>query len=258
MAALLARGPQGLAALPRARAAAVPCLKAVSCAPRSGRAIQPQQQGQQQGHVAPGRSGAAARAAGSAAALPLQPPTPPGRLQHLCRSVLVGLGAAALWSIAASAFTGAPGPFASLSLSASGGSSMGELPGAAGGRGARPARPLTPPPAAAAARAAGPRAHARRAPRPRPPYAPRSRGACRAERLGGPRRGLPAHAVRAGPPGGARGGGAGCANRRKMGRAAPQQRGRSLRATPRAAAPPTAAAPRSRSATPSTFPRPRH
>ncbi|GBF94490.1 hypothetical protein Rsub_07024 [Raphidocelis subcapitata] len=101
---------------PAARLHAAP--KVVACPHRGRRAIG----GGQQQRQGPLRS-PAANAVGSAAAFPLQPDADTKRLQHLCKSVLVGVAAAAAWSIAASALSGAGGPFASLSLASSGGSS---------------------------------------------------------------------------------------------------------------------------------------
>jgi hypothetical protein len=131
MRALLAHGPQGLGALPRGRGLRpLPALKVAPCASRCRRAIEQQQQGPAPSPFGTLRS-PAANAVGSAAAFPLQPATDPSRLQHLCKSVLIGLGVAALWSIAAAAFTGSGGPLASLSVSTAGGSSVGECLGRA-------------------------------------------------------------------------------------------------------------------------------
>jgi hypothetical protein len=125
-AALLASGTQVgplSRGLQRSRAPAP--LKLSSNVLRPGRSIQHGQQQQQCAPVGVVRS-PAANAAASAAAYPLQPSIDFRKVQHLCKSVLIGVAAAAAWSIVASAFAGgAGGPFASLSLVSAGSSSAG-------------------------------------------------------------------------------------------------------------------------------------
>lgn len=169
------------------RAACGPCLRQ-GAAPRalvpaglsgqrgpSSRAIERRQQSQQQ-PVGTHRSATCASASSAAAAFPQQPhpSVNVARLQHLTKSVLVGVAAAAVWSIAASAFTAAAsgGPLASMSLAVGGASSAGTGGATRGVPRARrsapdgrprthalqagvpssqplPRRPLPPPPAAA-------------------------------------------------------------------------------------------------------------
>ena len=130
--------PRGAVLVPRVLA---PTL------PRTHRAIEGGQQRPQQRLQQTGRSGnttpvvVASAAAASFSAWEQPEPQQPGPraggssasfslLQRLCRSVLVGCAAAAVWSIAASALTavatGAPVPLATLSLTAGGASSAGE------------------------------------------------------------------------------------------------------------------------------------
>lgn len=83
-----------------------------------------------QQHIAPsprhssGSSSTPAAAAAASAALTSQPDRVNGHsLQRLCKSVLVGVAAAAAWSVAASVFGGSSSPLASLTIASNSGAS---------------------------------------------------------------------------------------------------------------------------------------
>lgn len=79
-------------------------------------------------HTAPGSSAAATTAAAVSAALPADPESFVSHpLQRLCKNVLVGVAAAAAWSVAASVFGGSSSPLASLTIATNPGASSKSL-----------------------------------------------------------------------------------------------------------------------------------
>ena len=170
----LERGTGALFAGPRSSRVLLP-TKVAPGAIRIGCAIEQRQQLRQRGLVASPRALTAASATGAAAAWPSQPELQTSRIYHVCKSVLIGVAAAAAWSIVASAFsTAASGPFASLSLAAGGASTVGApMTGhSTGAPIAAAARAIAWHPCAAAAAAAttAPHSHPRRGLKSPPPH----------------------------------------------------------------------------------------